>query len=146
MKPHQKLAETKTPAGISLTLYEHDGVYTIRLGGLALMDSSVNSSETLLGEVACRKLSGHGNTRILVGGLGLGFTLKSVLQRVGSKASVHVAELMPEVVAWNREFLSGLNGELLKDPRVKIAVEDVSDVILRAVPGRYDAILLEFFR
>jgi spermidine synthase len=82
--------------------------------------------------------------RVLIGGLGLGFTLKRVLELVGKKAVVHVSELLPEVVQWNRELLGKVNGELLKDPRVEVLIQDVFQV-LRGVSGaaRYDAILLD---
>jgi spermidine synthase len=143
MKPHRQLAEAKTPDGATLALYEHDGNYCVRLNGQALMDSSVTASETLLGELAAGRGSTGNTTRILLGGLGLGFTLKSVLHRENGRARVEVAELIPAVVAWNRTFLSGLNGALLDDPRVKVIVADVGDVIARAGRNQYDALLLD---
>jgi spermidine synthase len=80
---------------------------------------------------------------VLIGGLGLGFSLKGVLAKVAPQTTVHVAELIPQVVQWNREFLAGLNGALLNDPRVKVFVEDVWTVIAHAGCDRYDALLLD---
>src|SRR3954447_5944567 len=104
MKPNRKLAEATTPDGARLILYEHDGSYCIRLNGQELMNSSITASELLLGELAAGRLSGQANASVLIGGLGLGFTLKSVLAKAGRKARVQVAELVPEIVDWNRMF------------------------------------------
>lgn len=143
MKPNIKLAETQTPDGGRLTLHEHDGSYCIRLNGEELMNSLVASSELLLGEVAMERVMGHANPRVLIGGLGLGFTLRSVLEQLDGDGSVEIAELLPEVVAWNREHLSGLNGSLLTDPRVKLLVEDVWEVFVRAGRGQFDVLILD---
>jgi spermidine synthase len=146
MKPHLKLAETKTPDGAALTLHEHDGSFCIRIGGLALMHSTATASELRLGELAAERLSAVAHARVLIGGLGLGFTLKRVLERARPDARVEVAELIPEVVDWNRTFMANLNGRLLDDPRVAVAVSDVWDVLARAGANnalRYDAILVD---
>lgn len=81
--------------------------------------------------------------RVLIGGLGFGFTLKRVLALTGADARVEVAELLPEVVAWNREFLNEVNGRLLDDPRVLVHIGDVYDRIDRCGEDRYHAILLD---
>lgn len=144
MKPNVTLAETTTPNGARMTLVEHDGSFCIRVNGQQLMHSRVASSETMLGSLACERHSAEDlRPRVLIGGLGLGFTLKSVLQATGPKATVHVVELFPEIVEWNRSFLAGLNGEALKDERVKAIVEDVSAVIARSAQTPYDAIALD---
>ncbi|HWN94061.1 MAG TPA: spermine synthase [Methylomirabilota bacterium] len=143
MKPTRKLAETLTPDGARLALYEHDGSYCIRLGQEELMHSSLSASELLLGELATERLASHAHPTVLIGGLGLGYTLRSVLKTLGPNATVQVAELMPEVVDWNREFLSGCNGTLLNDPRVEVTVADVWEVITRAGPSRYDSIMID---
>jgi spermidine synthase len=143
MKPNIKLAEAKTPDGGRLTLHEHDGSFCIRLNGEELMNSLVTSSELLLGEVATDLVAGHACPRVLIGGLGLGFTLRSVLDRVGTEGKVEIAELMPEVVAWNREHLSALNGTLLEDARVQLFVEDFWEVLLRAGNRQFDALVLD---
>jgi spermidine synthase len=107
------------------------------------MNSTVATSELLLGELAAGHVANCANPVVLIGGLGLGFTLKSVLEHCGPEVEVHVAELMPAVVAWNQEFLSGLNGALLKDRRVHLFIEDVWHVIARAGRSKYDVILLD---
>jgi spermidine synthase len=143
MKPNVKLAETTTPDGARLVLSEHDGSYCIRLNGQQLMHSSVAESELLLGELAVRRLTGKNAPCILIGGLGLGFTLKSVLAHVRPSATVEVVELSPAIVEWNRQFLGSLNGALLNDPRVKVTVEDLWDVISRTDELRYDAVIID---
>jgi len=107
------------------------------------MDSSVTASELLLGELAAARGTVGKATRVLIGGLGLGFTLKSVLHHEGAHSRVEVAELIPAVVTWNRTLLAGLNGTLLDDPRVKVLVADVGDVLARAAPNQYDALVLD---
>ena len=143
MKPHYTLAETRTPDGARLTLHEHDGSYCIRLNGQDLMHSDTSASEVLLGELAAAQLARPGPVRVLIGGMGLGYTLKAVLAKAGPKAHVEVAELMPEVVEWNQTHMKALNGKLLDDPRVQIRLGDVVDTLARARPEAYDAILLD---
>jgi spermidine synthase len=144
MKPNILLAETQTPNGARMTLVEHDGSYCIRVNGQQLMHSSVSTSEIELGRLGCANLPFRGTpARVMIGGLGLGFTLKSVLQHIGPKASVQVAELFPEIVAWNRTHLAGLNGGALADKRVTVLEEDVRPLIRRAARNPYDAIILD---
>ncbi len=143
MKPTHKLAEAATPEGRTLTLTEHDGAYCIRINGEILMHSQTSASERLLGQMGCARLSESAKPRLLIGGLGLGFTLKAVLEALGSGARVEVAELLPEVIEWNRQFLSELNGSVLEDPRVHPRAEDVVKTLERANRGTYDAILLD---
>jgi spermidine synthase len=144
MKPNITLAETKTPNGARMTLVEHDGQFCIRVNGQQLMHSAVTTSELELGSLGCERLKGKKSSpRVLIGGLGLGFTLKRVLESVGPGAVVHVAELFPEIVAWNRTHLHRLNGALLADPRVTLFEEDVRAVIHRAARAPYDVIVLD---
>lgn len=143
MKPHHNLAETRTPDGARLSLHEHDGHFCIRLNGQDLMHSFTSASEVLLGELAAEHLSRNKPARVLIGGLGLGYTLKAVLAKAGPAAVVEVGELMAEVVEWNRTFMKDLNGHLLADPRVVVKQDDVVRTIARAKPGTYDAILLD---
>ena len=142
MKPFRTLAETRTPDGSRLNLHEHDGEFFMKLDGRQLMSTTSTSSELLLAQESCADLARHDNPRVLIGGLGLGFSLKRVLELSGPRAQVEVAELLPEVVTWNREFLRPINGGLLDDPRVKVVIADVFAVIARA-PGAYAAILLD---
>ncbi|MBP6508865.1 MAG: hypothetical protein KA257_14990 [Opitutaceae bacterium] len=143
MKPHVKLAETLTPDGNRLTLHSHDGKFSLRVDSKELMNSAATASEEQLGQLAAEKIRGHKKASVLIGGLGLGFTLKSVLALAGPRVTVCVAELMPEVVAWNRTHLAGLNGTLLDDPRVKILTENVNATLGRAGAAPYDVILLD---
>src|SRR6266513_2912453 len=142
MKPFRTLAETITPDGARFTLHEHDGDHVMKLNGRQLMSTTSTTSEILLAKLACENLRRHPHPRILIGGLGLGFSLKAVLSIVGKKAEVHVAELLPEVVQWNWQFLMKVNGPLLNDRRVKVFTEDVFRMIRRG-EARYDAILLD---
>jgi len=143
MKPHQQLAVTQTPGGASLTLHEHDGTFCIRQNGRELMHSAATASELALGEVGTARLPRGKPARVLVGGLGLGCTLRRVLEQTGPRTAVHVVELLPAIVAWNRGLLRGLNGALLDDPRVELVVADVFAVLQRAGAASYDAILLD---
>lgn len=143
MKPNVTLAEMTTPNGARMTLVEHDGDFCIRVNGQQLMHSAVNASELQLGLLGCERHAGKRGLRVLIGGLGLGFTLKSVLQTTGPSDTVHVAELFSEIVAWNRTYLAGLNGRLLDDPRVKVLEQDVKSVIQRSVRAPYDVIALD---
>jgi spermidine synthase len=143
MKPFHTLARTDTPDGAQLTLQEHDGQFYLKLNGRQLMSTAATLSEQLLGELACARLRGADQPTVLIGGLGFGFTLKAVLEILGPNAQVHVAELLPEVVAWNRELLGSVNGRLLDDARVKVLTENVFHVIRRVPKGAYDAIMLD---
>ncbi len=143
MIPFQLLGQVRTPDGSSLTLHEHDGEHFIKLDGRQLMSTTSISSELLLADLGCEIFAKARETRVLIGGLGLGFTLRRVLEVVGPDATVHIAELLPEVVAWNRELLRGVNGALLDDPRVSVFAEDVFQVIKRGAANPYDAILLD---
>ena len=142
MKPRVKLAESTFTGGI-LALVEHDGSYSISLEGKELMHSRANSSELLLGSLGVARLGNEIAGRILIGGLGLGFTLKGALESVGSETTIEVAEMIPEVIEWNRTHLKQLNGSLLDDPQVEIQTVDVTHLIREAAPNTYDAILLD---
>ena len=142
MKPRIKLAESKSSGGV-LSLTEHDGSYSISLDGKELMNSRVYASELLLGSLGVDRLNNETDERILIGGLGLGFTLKGVLELVGDKATIEVAEIMPEVVEWNQTHLKKLNGSLLDHPQVQVRELDVTHLIQQAEPKTYDSILLD---
>ena len=143
MKPRIKLAESISPNGACMALYEHDGAFSISLNGKELMHSKVTASESLLGRTGVDQLNKDIPTQVLIGGLGLGFTLKSVLESGNSKMKIELAELVPEVIEWNRTYLKELNGVLLDDPCVDIKGMDVTDLIKNAEPRTYDAILLD---
>ncbi|MEO6004114.1 MAG: spermine synthase [Opitutus sp.] len=143
MKPQLKLGEARTPDGGNLALFSHDGRFSVRLNGQELMHSAVATSEIQLGELAVENVTSRTAARILIGGLGLAFTLKAVLERVGPTAAIVVVELISEVVEWNRTHLAGLNGSTLGDKRVTIAVDDVSAVLVRTPPASFDVIILD---
>ncbi len=126
-----------------LTLQEQDGEYYLKINGRQLMSSYGRSSELLLADLPCKSLARLSAPRILIGGLGLGFTLQRSLDLLGTGAVVHVAELIPEVLIWNREFLGGLNNRAVEDKRVTVFIEDVFDAIARGHKEAYDAILLD---
>ena len=125
-----------------IRLYRRGSEYSIRVGTHELMNSRVYGSEIALAEVACERLRDRGHARILIGGLGMGFTLGAVLRQVGRKAEVTVAELVPAVVEWNRNEMAALNGPALDDPRVFVRVIDVA-TILHESKSAFDAILLD---
>ncbi len=143
LKPFTNLAQARTPDGEDLTLHGHDGHFYLRVNRQPLMGTNASESEKVLAQLACHRLQGQRDKSVLIGGLGFGFTLRRVLELMHKDALVHVAELLPEVVAWNREFLTEVNGLLLDDARVTVLVEDVFKVIARAASAPYDAIMLD---
>ncbi len=143
LKPFVTLAQARTPEGAELTLHSHDGNFFLRVNRQPLMGTNASVSEKRLAELACNRLGGRAGARVLIGGLGFGFSLRRVLELITKDSIAHVAELLPEVVQWNREFLGEVNGKLLDDARVKVSVDDVFRVINSAPAGQYDAILLD---
>ncbi len=97
----------------------------------------------MLAELGCEGLRGKRGVRVLIGGLGFGFTLRAVLELLGEDGLVEVAELLPEVVAWNREYLAEVNGLLVDDSRVLVVLGDVYDLMAKGEAERYDSILLD---
>jgi spermidine synthase len=106
------------------------------------MNSRTHGSETALAELACEHLGGRNRPRVLVAGLGMGFTLAAALGVVGPDAEVVVAELVPEVVTWNRTLIGEPAGHPLRDPRTHVYVGDVAELIRRETHG-FDAILMD---
>ncbi len=142
MKKTEKLGEATSPDGSVLSLIRHDGAYTIRVNGVELMSTRRHQSETALATLVCDPIAEVPGARVLIGGLGLGFTLREALRILRPDAVVDVAELVPEVVAWNREPAYGLALGELEDPRTSVHMGDVAD-LLRANRGVYDAIMLD---
>jgi spermidine synthase len=116
--------------------------YIILANGKSLMSSRMHGSEEALATLACRRVRAMEQPCVLVGGLGMGFTLRATLDFLPSDAMVVVAELVPAVVDWNRGPLGPLAGHPLKDKRVRVDVVDVA-VLLSSSPGRFDAVLLD---
>lgn len=142
MKPFERLAVAHTPNGTKLELCRHDGSYVIRADGIELMSTRRHQSEDRLAAIVCEPLAQAANPCVLIGGLGLGFTLRAALHHLPADARVVVAELVPEVIAWNADPGYGLSHEALADPRVEVVQADVNDV-LRANPGTFDGIMLD---
>ncbi len=142
MKPLERLGEARTPNGTLIALYRHDGAYLIRADGVELMSTRRHLSEDRLAEVACAPIREVPRVRVLIGGLGLGFTLRAALRQLRDDAEVVVAELVAEVVAWNADPRYGLSVDAMSDPRVRVVHDDVINV-LRANPGSFDAIMLD---
>ena len=142
MKPLERLGEARTPNGTRIALYRHDGSYVIHADGVELMSTRRHLSEDRLAEVACAGLRGVAGVRVLIGGLGLGFTLRTALRELSDDAEVVVAELLAEVIAWNANPDYELSAEAMRDARVKVVHEDVVNV-LRMNPGNFDAIMLD---
>lgn len=143
MKPRIKLAETSPKTGGILALYEQDGAYSINFSGQELMHSKASASEKLLGKIGGESLPKEQPSRMLIGGLGLGFTLEQALEQAGPYATIEVLELAPEVIEWNRQYLQDLNGKCIDDPRVDLQVADATAVLRKAQPETYDSILLD---
>lgn len=126
-----------------MSLYEHDGAYSMSFRGQELMHSKASASELLLGKMGIDRIARTPKARVMIGGLGLGFTLRAVLEGLGADARVDVVELLPEVVAWNRDFLQELNGTCLDDPRVHVVEGDVVEWIRQGIPNAYQAMILD---
>lgn len=153
MIPWETLGEASTPDGTRITLRRRGHEYLLLADGRSLMPSTITGSEVALADVGCRHLAGspagearddgHPQApRVLIGGLGLGFTVRAALDRLPASATVVVAELVPEVESWNREILGHLAGHPLGDPRVHVQIGDVLQVVRSATAG-FDAILLD---
>jgi spermidine synthase len=142
MKPWELLDQTSAPDGTEMRLMRRDKELTIFAGGRILMSSRMHGSEEAMAAFACVHAKTADEPHVLVGGLGLGYTLRATLDLLPPSAVVVVAELVPAVVTWNRGPLGPLAEHPLDDPRVRVEVGDVRDVI-RANPGRFDVILLD---
>ena len=142
MKPWELLGQTRTPDGEDMSLTRQDSEYVILASGKSLMSSRMHGSEEALATLACREVRTREAPCVLIGGLGMGFTLRATLDLLPPDATVVVAELVPAVVEWNRGPLGPLAGHPLKDRRVSVEVGDVA-ATLRASRRRFDAILLD---
>lgn len=148
MKPYLKIDESTMPDGTHYSLHKHDGKIYLKYNGNELMSTALTFSEQQLADIGCQNLlvgkaSRPVHPKILIGGLGLGFTLKRTLELVGKPATVEVAELMPPLIEWNRTHLVEFNGPLLEDPRTVIIQGDLFDIISKKKPGSYDALLID---
>ncbi len=142
MKKFERLNEAIAPDGTVLTLHRHDGAYFIRVNGVELMSTRRHNSEDALAELVCRPLAEHAGAHVLIGGLGLGFTLQAALHTLSATARVVVAELVPEVIAWNQNPDYALARAALDDVRVDLRQDDVAN-ILASGRGMFDGIMLD---
>lgn len=142
MKPRVKLATTRTPDGSELVLFQHDRDFYLEVNGQDLMQSRHHESELALARLGCAHLAGRRGACVLVGGLGMGYTLRQTLELLAPQAKVVVGELLAAVVDWNRDYLGALNGQPLADERVELKNGDIFKLIA-ASKGRFDAILLD---
>lgn len=142
--PRDLLGTARIPDTRSeMRLYRHGAMFSIKVPGRGeLMNSRAHGSEQALAALACERMQGGASPRILVGGLGMGFTLAAALEVLGPGASVVVAELVPEVVEWNREVTGEPAGHPLADPRSEVFIGDVGE-LLREPGDGFDAILLD---
>ncbi len=143
-----KLCEIDTAdipgGGGQLRLLQRNDEFSIRIAGKPgeLMNTRLHGSEDALAELACERVREHPNVRVLVGGLGMGFTLAAALKSLGDEAEVVVAELVPGVVEWNRGPLGAAAGDPIRDSRCQIIVDDVAAVLARS-ESAFDAIMLD---
>jgi spermidine synthase len=143
MKPREIVASAAIPGhGAALQCWHHDGAHALWLGRTELMSSRVHESEEALAELAVAARGKAACKRILVGGLGMGFTLAKLLTCIEADAKVEVVELVPEVVAWNHDVFGHHAGHPLRDGRVQVRIGDVRDG-LAAGKGQNDLVLLD---
>ncbi len=142
MKTLELLGQALSRDGTVIKLIRRSDEYIILANGKSLMSSRMHGSEDALATFACRRARTLARPHVLIGGLGMGFTLRATLDLLPADAIVVVAEIVPAVVEWNRGPLGPLAGEPLKDSRVKVEIDDVA-VTLSSRPGQFDAILLD---
>jgi spermidine synthase len=142
MKPLEQLATARAPEGEELKLMRRGGDFMIVLDRNELMNSRMSGSEEALATMTAARLGNRAAQNWLIGGYGMGFTLRAALAALGPQAKVTVAELVPEIVAWARGPMAALTAGCLDDPRVAVLMEDVAELIAGA-RGAYDAILLD---
>lgn len=152
-RPWRTLEAVETPEG-RLDLRRRGEDFVITVGGRVLMSSAAHRTEAAAAELACRAIAGsagsagRGRPRVLVGGLGMGYTLRAALDALPPAAQVVVAEIDPTVVAWCRGPLASLTGRAAEDPRVEIVLADVAEVIAAAARGEsapFDAVVLDLY-
>jgi len=137
------LIDTASYAETTLRLYQRGDEFSIRVDKAGeLMNSRAHHSEEVLAELACKQISDRKSPHLLVGGLGIGFTLAAVLSHTGTDARVTVSELIPAVVRWNRDYMGRLAGFPLNDTRVNVLEQDVG-LVMRQHPNSFDAIMLD---
>jgi len=142
MKPTVRLAAARTPDGGEMVLFQHGEDFSIKINDQDLMHSRQHESELELARLGCVHLAGHKAPNILIGGLGMGYTLRQALDMLSPSAQVVVSELLGALVEWNREFFGELNGRPLEDKRVDLKMGNIVELISDS-RSRFDAILLD---
>ena len=142
MKPWVLLDRAAVDGADEICLYRREDEFSIRVSGFELMNSRAHASEDELGRLTCERIAKRPAAAVLLGGLGMGFTLAAVLRGLGSAGRVEVAELMPAVERWNRGQLAALAGRPLEDRRVTVRLIDVGRALGRESRA-YDAIVLD---
>jgi len=143
MLPWKNIDQTQLPDdGGTLSLHKRGDEFTIRVDGVDLMNSLAHESEDVLGKLTCANVADRPKPSVLIGGLGMGFTLAAALRHLSPDAKVTVAELVPAVVKWNREHLGELAGHPLKDKRVTVRECDIAEILKNARQS-FDAIILD---
>ena len=142
MNPRLRIDTARTPDGSEMVLYQHDRDFLIKINGQDLMNSRQHESELELARLGCAHLTGRKAPSILIGGLGMGYTLHQSLDMLSPHAQVVVSELLSSVVEWNHEFFGKLNGQPLGDERVDLKTGDIVKLISHS-KSRFDAILLD---
>ena len=142
MLPRELIGTANIPGGDELKLIKHGRDFIIMLGRNELMSSRMGGSEEKLALMTCERLRSRDAPHLLIGGYGMGFTLRAALTKLGLKAKFTVAELVPEIIDWARGPMADLCAGCLDDKRVKLVIDDVTALIDKG-SGRYDAILLD---
>lgn len=142
MKPRVRIATAQTPEGGEMELYQHDRDFLIMINGEVLMHSRRHESELELSRLGCAHLTDHKSPIVLIGGLGMGYTLRQTLDTLNNNAKIVVGELLDAVVEWNKEFLGKLNNQPLEDERVTLETGDIVELISNS-RNKFDTILLD---
>jgi spermidine synthase len=145
-RPWETLDAVETPEGRLELRRRGEKDFVIMVGGRVLMNSALHLTEAAVAAVACRRIAGREAPRVLIGGLGMGYTLRAALDALPRQARVIVAEIEPAIVRWCRGPLAGLTGNALDDRRVSVEMGDVTEVIRGAAKGAlFDAVILDLY-
>jgi spermidine synthase len=143
MIPWEKIDTARVPGTDGeLRLMRRGAEFSIKLGTNELMNSRLSGSEAALASLACKKIEAIKTPHLLIGGLGMGFTLRAALAALDADARITVAELVPAVIGWARGPMAAIFGDSLDDPRVSVREIDVAEMI-KSRPQKFDAILLD---
>jgi spermidine synthase len=144
-RPWETLDAVETPEGRLELRRRGESDFVITVGGRVLMNSALHLTEAAVAERACQRIAARETPRVLIGGLGMGYTLRAALDALPRKARVAVAEIEPAIVRWCRGPLSSLTDRALDDRRVSVQMEDVAQVIQKAAAQPFDAVILDLY-